>query len=1780
MLKKILYSFMAVTFALMPVSEAFATDYTRIEGPTTIGADDVYTINGQGESQWVSDGNSKVTNTGGELSLKGITVTDTVGTPNYKQTGAEARFSLFSGANMTLVGVEGNNAGITAGRVMVGDYEGGTPTTGNTLTLGNYSEIGNGVVLVVNKGNTLTLNTANSTLNFADNSYVTEEGPLYSSWTGTVNLSNGTFNYSMAKNQLGSDTGILNATGGNLNVIKSSDGKASELIFTSGSTLADTTKVNVETGNTLTYAGSGTETFSIGSDDKIDGTLNYASGTATVKQGGTIATALANGTLGVSGGTVKLEDFDGSNKNPKINATSGNLDITGSDVLTVGAGSNVKVGNGTTGVDLITTIPNKESATAPLVGSRITVDGTSSAAGALTLDSGSNVQAIVTNTGYGVVNVDNGGKFNSSKNVYSTFSQDSANATLNVNNGEMNLYGWSETTSPITYHDSDISKGKVNVGKGTESSTVATINIGDGGIIRKEAIVDLKKDGRINLKDSAYGSYSMSLDNDDNWDGLIVSETDGVLYLEGYTEGKGTNGVLQQISGTLTLTDGSKFTLANVKDSIKGGKVLIGTGLGSSDVNNELHIAIKSTEEGVTETLAKAAQVKIESGNTLKFSGDGNGIIDGVAGTRDAWNGNISLEGTSAELTLDSRSGSYADTTTATKTYNQIAGTLNLDNGSYLSLATKESGISDGTVNIKNSSQMVFDNGLENSAKIVMNNTTGGGSLTVKGNGGTSNPTKLNALNGTDLSKGKVTLGDNTNANVMQMQTGSTLAGTVTTTLNKKSTLDIAGGNVTLNGTRVVYDPATGLRTTETTAASDVPNSDVWNGNVTMSSGSLTLDDASKYIGEGSTYSQTGGTLNVTNGSALALTGEDIAPSKIIGGKVVVGKDATDTAAIEVSRGGQIGANAEGTSKAQVVINEMGNAILSGSLGDGTPSLLLSNYTNDATKDDVWKGTIYNHSDGILKLSGFENLTPASGSQGLKYIQEGGTLNINSAEGNISYLKLSTPESYISGGIVHIFDGTTDPNVLTIAEHTTATDASGNPLEATLGNDARVGIDQNAWLMVGGNGTAVLNDSAADSTAIGHDSWNGLVTLGLMDNGSGGYVTDNTSVLTLRNVQKDFTNVGESAQLSQQGGTLNIYANERGGSDLTYGTEVATDGSIVVPQYQGGQINIQGYDASKLSRLTLNYNDVDAAGTPFTHTTQLNAQMQGNAEYVINTNQHTVNHTNAYPSGIGPNNTLVKKGSGTYNVINPGKDLNMGYNVRVEEGTMTVDANSMTIGTDDGTGRLYGDLQIGRNNPVSTTHFYTNALNNQILGNLIMHDGWYHVTNPNGHTSVVGNMSVGSGIDMMQGAINSIDVNGVNTVSNLKLKIDVDPATYRADSINAAGVVATDNSVLDLVDYNLLSTPRANKYTFRVVNAQNENYAIGNNAQKIVTQNKITWTPVGGYQMIPSSVKGAFDMVLTQYNPQIFRGQVAADVIYANQLAITNQVFDRMFYSNLPYFNGDCSNKTASANTLFSPYQYSNNDTGLWFKPYANFEKIHMNYGVNVNNISYGALIGADFAKKKMGAWSFIPSAYVGYNGGRSTYSGVGMWHNGGQAGFMGTFTHKDDFITAFTAYAGGYHNVMDVAGYHDTNALWNAGVASKSAYNIHLPWDFILQPTLYMAYNYVGASAIDSNYGNLFYKIDPLNAFSIAPGVNLIWQKETFSIYAMFQTMFSINAYTSGTVAEIDLPHVGIRDPYFEYGLGVSKFFKDRFSGYAQAVARSGSRKGIGFQLGMNMKL
>ena len=273
-------------------------------------------------------------------------------------------------------------------------------------------------------------------------------------------------------------------------------------------------------------------------------------------------------------------------------------------------------------------------------------------------------------------------------------------------------------------------------------------------------------------------------------------------------------------------------------------------------------------------------------------------------------------------------------------------------------------------------------------------------------------------------------------------------------------------------------------------------------------------------------------------------------------------------------------------------------------------------------------------------------------------------------------------------------------------------------------------------------------------------------------------------------------------------------------------------------------------------------------------------------------------------------------------------------------------------------------------------------------------------------------------------------------------------------------------------------------------------------------------------------------------------------------------------------------NRLASSSDLFPPYQYSRKDGGLWVKMYGTFEKLQMNRGLKVGNNAYGTIIGADFGLKELRhGWQFLPTAYIAYNGAHQYWDGTGAYQNGGQLGFMGTW-YKNDFIIGALAYGGIYNNDMDTPRGHDDTLGYFAGGAVKGAYNWRFAKDWSLQPNLLVAYNFFGKENWHSDFGQMGMMSGMLNGINIAPGLNLIWEKETFSTYATLQYMYNINQSVGGRAGNVLLPHVHMKRGYIQYGIGVNKRFTDRFSGFFQVVFRNVGRNGIGLQAGFQWQL
>lgn len=417
------------------------------------------------------------------------------------------------------------------------------------------------------------------------------------------------------------------------------------------------------------------------------------------------------------------------------------------------------------------------------------------------------------------------------------------------------------------------------------------------------------------------------------------------------------------------------------------------------------------------------------------------------------------------------------------------------------------------------------------------------------------------------------------------------------------------------------------------------------------------------------------------------------------------------------------------------------------------------------------------------------------------------------------------------------------------------------------------------------------------------------------------------------------------------------------------------------------------------------------------------------------------------------------------------------------------------------------------------------------------------------------------------GTIDTMNVDGVNNIA-----IDVAPRAKTSDTFVINNLNGTNNGTLNISNFNFVGQAPIDRHIrLQVFDAENIN-----NVNFTATDKKI-FTPIGNYQMI-SQGGGAYTASLADYNPQVFRGQAATLAAYNHQLLINDMLTNHFILPNQRMIDrAAMANKSASTSPLFAPYQSSIEDGGLWTKSYVSFEQLSMTNNLRVGNNVYGTLIGADFPAINMKkGWKFIPTAYVGYNGGNQYFNHVDMYQNGGQGGFMGTFI-KNNFIGSVTAYGGGYFNEMNVAGNTDRTGNWFAGTAAKAAYNIHATKHFIIQPTAFVSYNIFGKQSWGTDYGAMSMNSGTLNGINVAPGLNLIYSRDTWSVYGTIQYMFNINDQVGGKAGNVKLPNTEMRHGYINYGVGVTKTWKDRLSSYFQINFRNGGRTGVGFQLGLN---
>ena len=442
-------------------------------------------------------------------------------------------------------------------------------------------------------------------------------------------------------------------------------------------------------------------------------------------------------------------------------------------------------------------------------------------------------------------------------------------------------------------------------------------------------------------------------------------------------------------------------------------------------------------------------------------------------------------------------------------------------------------------------------------------------------------------------------------------------------------------------------------------------------------------------------------------------------------------------------------------------------------------------------------------------------------------------------------------------------------------------------------------------------------------------------------------------------------------------------------------------------------------------------------------------------------------------------------------------------------------------------------------------------------------------------------------------ALNSLTVNG-----NTNMMADVDLANQTMDRITADSYGEHKGNI-NVVGMNLLSDAPQGQDKTDIYFAQiglKDNVTLGSGDLPNGYQTT-AYTPIykyhvmydnrddGGYFTFQRGA-GSSGNPSDAYNPSILSSPVAAQAgAYAAQNAAFTYAFTHadtfMPLPSVERFALRHENQYAALSYDNLATQMSDlHQKGMWVRPYTSFESIPLDNGPDVDTITYGTLIGgdSDFKELKHG-WGTVFTGYVGYNGSSQSYPGVNTYQNGGLLGATQTF-YKGNFFTALTASvgasAGESHNMYGI----DNFAMLMAGVASKSGYNLEFKdGRFIVQPSLMLSYSFINTFDYKTASG-VNMESDPMHAIQINPNVKFIANlKNGWQPYASVGMVWNLLDGTNVRANTVRLPEMSIK-PYVEYGVGLQKRWKDKFTGYAQAMIRNGGRNGVALTAGFRWAL
>lgn len=453
----------------------------------------------------------------------------------------------------------------------------------------------------------------------------------------------------------------------------------------------------------------------------------------------------------------------------------------------------------------------------------------------------------------------------------------------------------------------------------------------------------------------------------------------------------------------------------------------------------------------------------------------------------------------------------------------------------------------------------------------------------------------------------------------------------------------------------------------------------------------------------------------------------------------------------------------------------------------------------------------------------------------------------------------------------------------------------------------------------------------------------------------------------------------------------------------------------------------------------------------------------------------------------------------------------------------------------------------------------------------------------------------GNDLYLHSGTVNLIN-NTVGTMApeilgisgDTNILVDVDLANETMDKISANDYAAHNGNLI-VSGMNLLSDSKGDKTEiFFAEQGLKDN--VLNGTGELPDKYQTAYTPIYKYKVNYDNRDDGGYFVFDRfgggnssesYNPSVLATPVTTQ---AGGQSVVNETvrfaFQHMdMFSQMPlsariaYINKNRYAISEGVPQYNSELEYL--DKGYWVKPFTSFESINLHNGPDVDAITYGTLVGFDgkFRELKHG-WYNVQSIYGGYTGSQMSYSGVDTSFNGGIAGLTETF-YKGNFFTALTATAGGGAGTSSTMYGNEDYTMLMGGIGSKSGYNFEFKdGKYILQPIMFMNYSFVNTFDY-TNAAGVRIKSDPLHTFQLNPQMKFIANLQNgWQPYASVGVVWNVLNVSKVRANEVILPKMSV-DPYVEYGVGLQRNWKDRFTGFAQAMVRNGGRNGVALTFG-----